>query len=153
VGSLTSYNPIGLQGLLLDSFTFLLFTLLCSCTFFTYRIVSSMYSEYTVSIFRFLKLFLHDSRCFSPTVYLTALFWRAKRAFASALCPHTTIPYDREGYIKPFRSSILDSVLIINILRLILLQVLSMYFPAQIAIYYYPQEICTFNICYFPDFY
>jgi hypothetical protein len=49
--------------------------LLCSYTFFfTYRIVSSMYSENTASIFRFLKLFLHDSRCFSPVMYLAALF-------------------------------------------------------------------------------
>jgi hypothetical protein len=80
--------------------------LLCSCTFFfTYKIVSSMYSEYTVNIFRFLKLFLHDSSCFSPAVYLTALFWRAKILVVLALellvCPHATIPYDRIGYIKP----------------------------------------------------
>jgi hypothetical protein len=35
----------------------------CAVTLlFTYRIVSSMYSKYTVSIFRFLKLFLHNSR-------------------------------------------------------------------------------------------
>jgi hypothetical protein len=58
-----------------------------------------MYNEYTVSIFRFLKLFLHDSKCFSPAVYLNALFWRAKILvmFALALCPHTAIPYDRRG--------------------------------------------------------
>jgi hypothetical protein len=33
-----------------------------------------MYNEYTVSIFRFLNLFLHDFKCFSPAVYITALF-------------------------------------------------------------------------------
>jgi hypothetical protein len=48
----------------------------CAVTpFFIYRIVSCMYNEYTVSIFRFLKLFLHDSKCFSPAVYLNALFF------------------------------------------------------------------------------
>jgi hypothetical protein len=26
----------------------------------------------------------------------------------------------------------------------------NMYFPAEVAICYYPQEICTFNILYFP---
>jgi hypothetical protein len=50
-----------------------LFTVQLHC-FFIYRIVSCMYNEYIVSIFRFLKLFLHNSRCFSPTVYLNALF-------------------------------------------------------------------------------
>jgi hypothetical protein len=60
---------------------------------------SCMYNEYTISIFRFLKLSLHDSRCFSPAVYLTALFCRIKILLVSALalCPHTTIPYDRRG--------------------------------------------------------
>jgi hypothetical protein len=80
------------------------FFIYCAVTLlFTYRIVSSMYSEYTVSVFRFLKLFLHDSRCFSPAVYLTAIFWRAKIlvVFDLALCLHATIPYDRKGYIKP----------------------------------------------------
>jgi hypothetical protein len=71
--------------------------LLCSYTFFTYRIVPCMYNEYTVSIFRFLKLFLQDSKCFSPAVNLTAHFWRAKIlvVFALVLCLHTTIPYER----------------------------------------------------------
>jgi hypothetical protein len=60
----------------------------CAVTlFFTYRIVSSMYSEYTVNIFKFLKPFLHDSRCISPAVYLTALFWRAKILVVFALAP------------------------------------------------------------------
>jgi hypothetical protein len=47
----------------------------CAVTlfFFTYRIVSCMYNKYNASIFRFLKLFLHDSKCFSPAVYLTDL--------------------------------------------------------------------------------
>jgi hypothetical protein len=85
-------------------YVYVFLQLLCSYTFFfTYRIVYSMYGEYTVSIFRFLKLFLHDSRCFSPAVYLTALFWKAKIlvVFALALCPHATISYDRKEYIKP----------------------------------------------------
>jgi hypothetical protein len=59
--------------------------LLCNYSFFTYRIVSSIYSEYTVSIFRVLKLFLHDSRCFRPAVYLTALFWRTEILVVFAL--------------------------------------------------------------------
>jgi hypothetical protein len=70
----------------------------CAVTFFfTYRIVSCMYNEYTVSIFRFLKLFLHDSKCVSPAANLTTIFWREKIlvVFALALCPYTTIPYDR----------------------------------------------------------
>jgi hypothetical protein len=73
------------------------------CYKVTYKTVSSMYSEYTVNIFIFLKPFLHDSRCFSSAVYLTALFWRAKIlvVFALALCPHTTFPYDTRGYVKP----------------------------------------------------
>jgi hypothetical protein len=51
------------------------------------------------NIFRCLKLSLHDSKCFNPAVYLTALFWRIKILLVSALalCPHTTIPYDRKG--------------------------------------------------------
>jgi hypothetical protein len=57
-----------------------------------------MYSEYTVGIFRFLNLFLHYSRCFSPAVYLTALFWRVKIlvVFALVLCPHATIQYEKD---------------------------------------------------------
>jgi hypothetical protein len=81
----------------------------CTCLFtvqlhfyFTYRIVSCIYNEYTVNIFRCRKLSLHDSRCFNPAVYPTALFWRIKITLVSglALCPHTTIPYDRKGLIK-----------------------------------------------------
>jgi hypothetical protein len=56
-----------------------------------------MYNEYIVNIF---KLSLHDSMCFIPAVYITALFffWRIKMLI-SALpqSPHILMPYDSRG--------------------------------------------------------
>jgi hypothetical protein len=49
--------------------------LLCSFLYIQDCFCMYMYNEYTVSIFRFLKLFLHDSKCFSPAVYLNVLFF------------------------------------------------------------------------------
>jgi hypothetical protein len=51
-----------------------------------------MHNEHTVSIFRFLKLFLHDSKCFSPAVYLTALCYLPEK---SSLC--NEIPNKRKS--------------------------------------------------------
>jgi hypothetical protein len=63
---------------------------ICSCTVqlqlsFTCRNVCCMCKVYIVSIFRFLKISLHDSRCFNPAVYLTAPFWKIQILLVSSL--------------------------------------------------------------------